>query len=84
MNSASTVTGPVNLGNTGEVTMRELAESVLRLTESRSQIAFRPLPQVEQSGFVGVGQRPQQHAADDAEERGIGADAQRQRQDGRE
>ena len=35
---------PVNLGNPGEFTIRELAELVLDLTGSRSQIVFRPLP----------------------------------------
>jgi UDP-glucuronate decarboxylase len=37
-------TGPVNLGNPGEYTMLELAETVLRLTESKSRLVFRPLP----------------------------------------
>jgi UDP-glucuronate decarboxylase len=37
--------GPVNLGNPGEFTMRELAEKVLRITKSASRIEFRPLPQ---------------------------------------
>ena len=36
--------GPVNLGNPGEFTIRELAEWVLRLTGSRSALAWRPLP----------------------------------------
>jgi UDP-glucuronate decarboxylase len=36
--------GPVNLGNTGEFTIRELAEMVLRLTRSRSPLVFLPLP----------------------------------------
>ena len=39
------VTGPVNLGNPGEFTMRELADLVLELTGSASTIAHRPLPQ---------------------------------------
>ena len=37
-------TGPVNLGNPTEFTILQLAETVLRLTASRSQIAFRSLP----------------------------------------
>jgi UDP-glucuronate decarboxylase len=37
-------TGPVNLGNPGEFTVRELAEKVLELTGSRSRIVCRPLP----------------------------------------
>jgi UDP-glucuronate decarboxylase len=36
--------GPVNLGNPVEFTIRELAEQVLRLTDSKSRIEFRPLP----------------------------------------
>jgi UDP-glucuronate decarboxylase len=38
-------TGPVNLGNPGEFSIRELAEAVIRLTKSRSEIVFKPLPQ---------------------------------------
>ena len=38
-------TGPVNLGNPGEFTMLELAETVLELTGSKSQLQFMPLPQ---------------------------------------
>jgi UDP-glucuronate decarboxylase len=41
---AAPFTGPVNLGNPGEFTMRELADEVLRQTGSRSRIAFHPLP----------------------------------------
>ncbi len=37
-------TGPMNLGNPGEFTMRQLAERVIRLTGSPSRITFRPLP----------------------------------------
>jgi UDP-glucuronate decarboxylase len=37
-------TGPVNLGNPDEITVRELAERVIRLTGSRARIAFKPLP----------------------------------------
>ncbi|GAB6394436.1 MAG: SDR family oxidoreductase [Bacteroidales bacterium] len=37
-------TGPVNLGNPREFTMLELAEQVIRLTGSSSQITFLPLP----------------------------------------
>ena len=38
------VTGPVNIGNPGEFTVRELAELVLELTGSRSDIVYEPLP----------------------------------------
>lgn len=45
METDSTVTGPINLGNPGEFTVRELAELVVELTGSRSEIVHRPLPQ---------------------------------------
>ena len=37
-------TGPVNLGNPGEFSMLELAEEVLAITGSRSEVVHRPLP----------------------------------------
>lgn len=37
-------TGPVNLGNPGEFTIRELAEKVIDLTGSHSTLVFEPLP----------------------------------------
>jgi UDP-glucuronate decarboxylase len=36
--------GPVNLGNPGEFTILELAETIIRLTGSTSEITFKPLP----------------------------------------
>ncbi|HRY27121.1 MAG TPA: SDR family oxidoreductase [Geminicoccaceae bacterium] len=39
------VTGPVNLGNPGEFTIRQLAEQVLHLTGSRSTLVNEPLPE---------------------------------------
>ncbi|WP_129242331.1 UDP-glucuronic acid decarboxylase family protein [Achromobacter veterisilvae] len=45
MNSPDTLTGPVNLGNPGEFTIRQLAEKVLELTGSSSKLVFKPLPQ---------------------------------------
>ncbi|TCS70995.1 UDP-glucuronate decarboxylase [Sulfuritortus calidifontis] len=44
MDSPDDFTGPVNLGNPGEFTIRELAEKVIALTGSRSQLVFHPLP----------------------------------------
>ncbi|MFM7254086.1 MAG: UDP-glucuronic acid decarboxylase family protein [Betaproteobacteria bacterium] len=44
MQTPADFTGPINIGNPGEFTMLELAEMVLRLTGSRSRIAFKPLP----------------------------------------
>jgi UDP-glucuronate decarboxylase len=39
------VTGPVNLGNPGEFTIKELAEMAIRLTGSTSKIEYRDLPE---------------------------------------
>jgi UDP-glucuronate decarboxylase len=36
---------PINLGNPGEFSMLELAEKVIRITKSSSQIIFEPLPE---------------------------------------
>ena len=45
MDSDKAITGPINVGNPVEFTMRELAELVVAITGSKSTIAFRPLPQ---------------------------------------
>jgi UDP-glucuronate decarboxylase len=44
MESDAEVSGPVNLGNPGEFTVRELAEIVIEMTGSRSELVNRPLP----------------------------------------
>jgi UDP-glucuronate decarboxylase len=44
MNAPDEVTGPVNLGNPGEFTIHELAQKVIDLTGSKSELVFRPLP----------------------------------------
>lgn len=44
MGSRDGFTGPVNLGNPGEFTIRELAEKTIELTGSRSAIIHQPLP----------------------------------------
>lgn len=44
MASPAEVTGPINLGNPGEFSMRELAELVIELTGSRSKLTYMPLP----------------------------------------
>ena len=44
MNSPADFTGPVNLGNPAEFTIRELADLVLEKTGSKSRIVSRPLP----------------------------------------
>jgi UDP-glucuronate decarboxylase len=44
MATADEITGPVNLGNPVEFTIRELAELVLELTGSKSPLIWQPLP----------------------------------------
>ncbi len=43
MESPDDLAGPVNLGNPGEFTIRELAEKVIDLTGSRSELVYKPL-----------------------------------------
>ncbi|HCK40271.1 MAG: NAD-dependent dehydratase [Planctomycetaceae bacterium] len=45
MNGPSDFTGPVNLGNPDEFTIRELAELIVEMTGSKSKIVERPLPE---------------------------------------
>ncbi len=45
MNAPDDITGPINLGNPGEFTIRELAEQVIRQTSAKSQMVPRPLPE---------------------------------------
>ncbi len=44
MESGPELTGPINLGNPVEFTIRQLAELVIELTGSRSGLQFLPLP----------------------------------------
>lgn len=44
MNTENTLTGPINIGNTSEFTVRELAELVIELSGSNSEIKYAPLP----------------------------------------
>jgi UDP-glucuronate decarboxylase len=44
MGTSDQLTGPVNLGNPAEISIRELAETIISLTGSRSNIRFRDLP----------------------------------------
>ena len=44
MNESGDFTGPVNLGNPHEFTIKELAEKVIEMTGSHSRIEYRPLP----------------------------------------
>lgn len=45
MNSHSGIKGPLNIGNPSEITMKELAETIIRLTKSNSRIEYLPLPE---------------------------------------
>jgi UDP-glucuronate decarboxylase len=44
MATPNEVTGPINIGNPGEFTIRELADMVIRLTNSKSRLIEMPLP----------------------------------------
>ena len=45
MNNSKGFAGPVNLGNPVEMTVTELAEKIIRLTDSSSSLEYRELPQ---------------------------------------
>ena len=45
MQSPDDFTGPVNLGNPNEISILGLAEKIIELTDSKSQIVFAPLPE---------------------------------------
>ncbi len=45
MDTPAEVTGPINMGNPDEVSIRELAETVLTMVGGRSRIVMKPLPQ---------------------------------------
>lgn len=45
MNSMEDFHGPVNIGNPGEFSIKELAEIIIDMTNSKSKIVFKPLPQ---------------------------------------
>jgi UDP-glucuronate decarboxylase len=44
MDAPPDITGPINLGNPGEFTIRELANEVIAMTGSKSELIFRELP----------------------------------------
>lgn len=59
MDSREGFSGPVNLGNPGEYTMLELAQKIIALTNSRSKLAYRPLPQddpIQRKPMIGLAQ----------------------------
>jgi len=44
MNTDRSVTGPINVGNPGEFTIRQLADMVIKMTGSKSKIIHKELP----------------------------------------
>jgi UDP-glucuronate decarboxylase len=44
MNTDDSFIGPINIGNPDEFTILELAEKVIKLTDSKSKIIYKPLP----------------------------------------
>jgi UDP-glucuronate decarboxylase len=44
MNAPSDVNGPINIGNPGEFSIRELAELIIEITATKSKLIFEPLP----------------------------------------
>ena len=45
MDTPDELTGPVNIGNPVEFSVKELAEKILEMTDSRSELIFEPLPE---------------------------------------
>ncbi len=45
METGPDVTGPINLGNPGEFTIRQLAETIIELTGAKTKLVHMPLPQ---------------------------------------
>ena len=45
MDAPEEITGPINLGNPGEFTMLELAQTIIKLTDSKSELVFEELPE---------------------------------------
>jgi UDP-glucuronate decarboxylase len=45
MNTPDSFTGPVNVGNPDEFTIKQLAELVIEMTGSKSKLIFKPLPE---------------------------------------
>jgi UDP-glucuronate decarboxylase len=45
MNSRENFVGPLNLGNPAEITILGLAKKIIKLTDSKSNIIYKPLPE---------------------------------------
>ncbi len=44
MHSGEEITGPINLGNPNEFTIKQLAELIIEITNSKSTLEYKPLP----------------------------------------
>jgi UDP-glucuronate decarboxylase len=44
MNTPDDITGPINIGNPNEFSISQLADQIIKLTNSKSKIVFKPLP----------------------------------------
>ena len=49
MKTSSEVTGPINIGNPNEISILQLANKVIELTNSKSKITFKSLPKDDPS-----------------------------------
>ena len=45
MNTGDEFTGPINIGNPDEITIQEIAEKIVNVTNSNSKIVYKPLPE---------------------------------------
>ena len=60
METGDEITGPMNIGNPVEMSIRELAEAVIELTGSKSELVFQPLPHddpVQRKPDIGLARR---------------------------
>lgn len=45
MNTDDSITGPINIGNPGEFSILDLAKKIIEITNSKSKLIFKPLPE---------------------------------------
>jgi UDP-glucuronate decarboxylase len=45
MNTSDEITGPINVGNPNEFTIKQLAETILKMVGGKSKLVLKPLPQ---------------------------------------
>ena len=63
MNTDSDFMGPVNLGNPGEFTIRELAEKTLEMVGSKSKLINEPLPEDDLASVSRISVWPKKNLA---------------------